>query len=640
MTKQVKTTVEIEENGETEDLPPVPHQKKATETTKTTVFGEPPEKPEQSNIVPIRSWPPEDLKPFPQIADMVLTLVERFFPSKQLKELISSEISKYENISLARSVEIAETSIEKALIHWVNQTFEPQWRIRLEKIFDNKYPEYSRECWHNGKLASVKYEKIDMNSSQPYSFSTRNIDTITKPEHILCSKIAPLLYEVELDKNGKPSIIPTAEVIRFHNSEKEAIPKSSLFEEVIFNRPAYGITSGWDSYTLGRLPRKIVAAEILHSTFEEEILFEFMSELRSTFAWPDGNNSNGFLAVYLGYLIQPLISHLMPGLMPAYCFLGPTKSGKGYLSNVLPAIFYHRPGESCVTTKKIPKEVYEFEVLMEASKNALYICFDETKNASDEELKMIDAFCTQSEVVIRKFRVGYYQLPNLYTVSATAVHRTFSDETYGRMSIIKLKESRPENISKFHQKWRLRGPQLLKCIFEKVSGVKVELDMLPTVADRRPGFGLVAHFLKEAFGLTPDYSIEATYCDVLDDLCKLFESEPHLGSPRGPWLRFSPRSFTQFMAKNHDIKWKRSSALAAINTALGYTSTRSHPIFKDTGYPSESGRHYHIELREEGERSKRVLIYIQPLEPQDDLRSQALIASKELEQSRIGSKNE
>jgi hypothetical protein len=635
-----KPTTENEECGENEDLHPVSQKEKATETTQTTVLEEQPTRPEESNVVPIRNWPPEELIPYPKIADMVLDLTERFFPSTHLIEITSSEIFKLGCISQPESDEIAKSVVERALLHWLTHTIDQQWRLRLEYIFDNKYPEQARECWYIGRLANVKYEKPSVIVSQPYTFNIKTIDIISKPEHLLCSRIAPLLYIVELNSRNEPTVEPTADVYRFHNSEKEAVPKSSLFEENIFNRPAYGIETGWDNYNSDRLPRKIVAAEILCSTNDEMLFAEFVTDLKVTFAWPDTNDTNGFLAVYIGYLIQPLISHLMPGMMPAYCFLGPTKSGKGYLSNVLPAVFYHRYGESCVTTKKIPKEIYEFEVLMEASKNALYICFDETKNASDEELKMIDAFCTQSEIVIRKFRVGYYQLPNLYTVSATAVHRTFSDETYGRMSIIKLKESRPENISAFHQKWRLKGPQLLKCLFEKVSKVKVDFDCLPKVSDRRPGFGLVAHFLKEAFSLTPDYSIEATNCDVLDDLCRLFELESHLGSPKGPWMRFSPRSFTQFMAKNQDIKWKRSNALAAINTALGYTSTRSHPIFKDTGYPAESGRHYHIELREEGERSKRVLIYIQPLNQQDDLRSQALAASKERELNKIGLTNE
>ena len=94
----------------------------------------------------------------------------------------------------------------------------------------------------------------------------------------------------------------------------------------------------------------------------------------------------------------------------------------------------------------------------------------------------------------------------------------------------------------------------------------------------------------------------------------MYEEAVHLGDIKGQWKRYSPANFVKFMAEKYDRHRKRESAAAAINTALGYRSTRNHPSYKDGGYPAESGKHYHFEVREEGIKNKRTFIYLQVVE--------------------------
>jgi hypothetical protein len=163
---------------------------------------------------------------------------------------------------------------------------------------------------------------------------------------------------VETTSKGETRLVPTAEVERFHNADKKAVPKSSLHEEVIFNRPAYGVSSGWEKYNESRLPRKVEAAEVTCSSVDGSIVKEFIFDLSKTFAWCEPNSYGGTaLAAYLGYLVQPIISHLGSGQMPAYFFFGATQSGKGYLSSVLPSLIYHRLGDPTVSSKRFQRKL-------------------------------------------------------------------------------------------------------------------------------------------------------------------------------------------------------------------------------------------------------------------------------------------
>ena len=57
---------------------------------------------------------------------------------------------------------------------------------------------------------------------------------------------------------------------------------------------------------------------------------------------------------------------------------------------------------------------------------------------------------------------------------------------------------------------------------------------------------------------------------------------------------------------------------ANLVTALGYLTTENHPVYKDNGYPAESGNHYHIKIVYEGQGrgddNKRCYVYIRSAE--------------------------
>ena len=562
-------------------------------------------------------WPIADLKPHPDVKNLVNTLTKCFFPKEPLLGLIASELER-RGVAPQESARIAKSAFEAAIGHLLATDI--AWRSRLDAIFDEKYPSIPREYWQSGRIAQRSYERLLAASDSPPTFEVDHFAAIPSPRNLLAAKIAPALFVIE-EVRGKSIVKPTANVERFINGEKKAVRRSSLFEVSVFTRPVWRLHDDhWSPYSRRHLPRRTIVARVLCATATPSLIADFVHDLRTTFSWMN----DAALAVYLGYLIQPMLAHLYVGQMPAYCFLGPTKAGKGYLSNALPSIIYCRVGDSTVLTKQITPNSYEMEVLLNSGKDALYVCFDEIKSATDDELKMLDALCTQTTLLVRKFRTGYIEIDNHFTLSMTAVNRTFTDETYGRLAVIKLKESRPDKISIFHNQWSKRGPELLRAIWDSINAVDIDIPQLPRIPDRRPGFGLMSHVVKRAFGIEPDYKVESSNIDVLDDVCRMAEEGHMIGRTIGSWRQFSLRSFTEFMDQKHEIKWKRANALASINTALGYTSTRNHPSYRESGYQAESGNFYEIELREEGQKAKRSFIYVRKVSGKSESRSQEL----------------
>lgn len=583
----------------------IQHDPEPDKTDKTTFRGEEESQEQIGQVIRLHKWPPEEINQFPAICEMLKTLCGRFFPRKHLIALAQSELLRCD-VDTDRAEALAAKAVDVVLGYWSSQTDDLQWGLRLRVIFKDKYPSRAREYWVSGGIAERRYERQPSNPDMPASFQIEHYENIKNPGKVLATKIAPDLFVIEAKGKEEETAKPTADLERFQNAEKAAVPRSNLFEVIVFGRPTWRVKTGWEPYNPLRLPRMSVAAKLTCAFSRQETLIEFVDDLKATFAWPD----DGSLGAYLGYLVQPMVSHLYVGQMPAYCFLGPTKAGKGYLSNALPSVLYSRMGEPTVMTKQITPSSYELEVLLNASKDAIYICFDEVKSATEDEIKLIDAFCTQATIMVRKFRHGYIEIDNHFTLSMTAVNRTFTDETYGRLAVIKLRESRPESISSFHRRWCRRGPELLRSLYDAVNVVDIDLETLPKVTDRRPGFGLMAHVTKSVFGLDPDYSVESSNNDTLDDLCRMHEEEQRFGRNLGSWTQYALRNFTDYMNQKHEIRWKRSNALAAINTSLGYTSTRNHPSYREVGYEAESKKRYHIELREEGQKSKRTFIYM------------------------------
>lgn len=595
--------VETEERVEVSDQEELP----STESTKSTG----PE--EKGNAIDLEAvpddlviWPPVEARPYLGICHMARQLVENFFPKSLLVEVVVSELSRCTTEEKAK--DIARLLVDQTLVYFESGVPDADWTRRLKVIFEGQYPLEERESWGNGRLCQRRYPQKGQEQEYPMTFKVDTFDPIREPKVALGCRIAPRLYDIHETK-GNPQIIPTAEAERFFNGEIKAVPKSSLYEATVYNRPVWRVGAGWQKYVPGRLPRKVIAAELIANSTNAGLVKDFIDDLRDTFAWAEDH----FVATYVGYLIQPMISHLAVGQMPAYGFFGPTKSGKGYLSNVLPSIIYSRPGEPTVVIKKLPNMTYEMEVFLSSCKEIIFLCFDEIKNATDEELKLIDAFCTQRTIQMRRIRYGYHEVENLFTLSLTAVHRTFSDETYGRLALIKLNQSRSDKIADFHVRWKGRGAKLQSALFNAMNNVDFDMALIPRVQDRRPGFSIVAHFIEKTFGLKPDYKIESANNEILDEICRMYEEAPSLGDKKGAWSRYSPSNFVSFMAEKYERQWKKSTAAAAINTALGYCSTRHHPNYKDSGYPAESGKFYHIEVREEGIKNKRTFIYVQQI---------------------------
>lgn len=553
-------------------------------------------------------WWPEEVDSHQEIVEHITILIQKFFPKRPLLSFTSWQLEKA-GAPKEKARTMASDLIDSALLRMKSGVVDKDWNKKLSTIFENQYPSTEREVWVNGRLCQKRYPRRPPEMEYPPTFRFATFDPISNPKNALCSRIAPALFEIDSDSKGEDKLVKTAEAERFLNGEKDAVPKSSLHELMVFNRPVYGLSTGWLKYDATQLPQKIVTAKLLGKNKDSSLMRSFIEDLRETFAWEADN----YLANYMGYIIQPMISHLCVGQMPAYGFFGPTKSGKGYLSNALPSVIYSRLGDPTVYIKKIPNSTYEMEVFLSACREALYLCFDEVKNASDEELKLIDAFCTQKSLQLRKIRQGYQELENLFTLSMTAVHRTFSDETNGRLALIKLKQSRSELIAEFHTRWRGKGAAVLKEFKSAIDKVPFDFKSIERVSDRRPGFSVVSHFLKNAFDLNGNFEVESASNEVLDDLCKMFEEAKDLGDQKGKWKRYSPANFVNFMSQKYERRWKKTTASSAINTALGYSSTKFHPNYKDGGYPAESGVHYHIEVREEGQKSRRTFIYIQPV---------------------------
>lgn len=552
------------------------------------------------------AWPPPGVPE--EIHALVLALCQKFLPSKPLVEFVESESAR---IGLSNQINISDL-IRTACAHLEKADLD--WSLRFKHIFHSHYPTVEREVWSNSRICQRRYPRRQQESDYKTTFSISTLSPIKEPKNNLGSKIAPALYMIHINNDGTGRVTPTSEAERFFNGERMAVPRSSLSEVVLYNRPTWGIENGWQPYQKGFLPKRNETPKLVSQVNSESLIGEFVDDLQETFSWENDEQCPR----YLGMLIQPMIAHLSPGQNPAYAVLGPTKSGKGYLSSVLPAVLYSRNGDPTVLVKKMPNSTYEMEVFLGTCREALFLCLDEVKNASDEEFKMIDAMCTQENLQARIMRQGYYEIPNLITICMTAVHQNFTDETYGRLATMKLNESRSEMVADFHSRWKHRGPELLSSLFHRISGVSFDYLNLKRVPDRRPGFSVVAYFVEQVFGMRPNYAVDSTSHDVLDDLCRMYEEARKWGTDKGPWKRYTAANFVSFMAENYDRRWKRSSAASAINTALGYKSTLNHPNYKTTGYPAESGKHYHIDVREEGIRTKRSFIYIREVMPNED----------------------
>lgn len=483
----------------------------------------------------------------------------------------------------------------------------PKWCNRLEKLFNNAYPLYTSECLHNGTFAHVRYSKSNaQTSNNPTTYRTKLLTQI-KVNNKLLKCIAPNTYEIDLEKGTVES---TVETTRVANLEARSILNTNLHEVTLFDRPAYGVTNGWFFDSESRLPRKVSAVDLTSDLIDFELLVKFVKDLKETFSW----ESHEHFLNYCGYLIHPMLAHLMPGQMPLYSYHGPTKSGKNFLSEILAKLLYSNGIRATAIVKKLLTSQYELDVFLAELSGVIYIVFDEIKNASDEDLKVIDSFATSEKILYRKMREGYAQKDNLYVVSLTSVHKSFTDETEGRLVKIELTQSTPIQVQNFYERWRDQMPVLLATIVSKVNSVDYSsTTSLPIVEDRRSGFRLMSYFVKEVFGEAPSYAVTTSASDILDELCEMYEfyklkSDKYRN-------RYTPKNICDYLTLNRRNGYNKGKVINEISTALGYTSTRLNPNFKDTGYPSEAGKHYHIRLAKEknGTNPPRYFVYVDPI---------------------------
>lgn len=563
------------------------------------------QEPQRSAEKKVPAWEPDtSLTPYCREWLVMEALMLRFMPKNSLREFIADLIRvRHNQIGVDLPI-LIDRAFEGLRAHFEKHNPDG-WKDKLAAIFGNAYPEMAREFWFGGSFAHHRYLGKQVNEDHLHTFVCDQVESLGKPKKLQLLRIAPALFEVE-GTGADVKLLKTVEVERFTDGNESAIPKGALHEVVQYNRPVYGVNERWE-YDEKKLPTLVKTADLLCKNVSLELLQGFLGELRSTFAWEDDET----FVRYVGYLIQAMMAHLKPGQMPGYFFRGPTKAGKGYLAHALPAMLYSRPGASCVSVHMLPRDNYELNVLMQDARHALFVTFDEVQHASQEQLKPIDNLLTNSVVQVRKFGKGYISQPNHYVIALTAVHRKLTDETDGRLATITLTESRPEKIEAFHRRWASRGPELLAALFQKVSQVKFEMDAVPIVPGRRPGFGIVAYFLKQGFGLAAEYKIEATDNDVLELICQFFAEtkSKKVGQWKRPWKRYSARNIGQFLSDRGEGLPRRELE-TLLTTTLGYGSTEQHPSMKDTGYEAEDGSCYHIKWISEGQKKKRYVLSV------------------------------
>lgn len=540
---------------------------------------------------------------------LVMSWVKRFMPIKIMSTLFTHELKKHNEW---HSDEHSGLVFQEVYSTAHNELLEndKDWRMQLVHIFGGFYPETHREFYFGGSICQKIYPKANPHTdNRRHTFSSESYSPLRNISGKLSERLAPSTYHVWEGENGKAHIDKTSETVRFINFEKEAFLKSSLHEVVIYDRPVYQIRTGWHDSDPSRLPKKTYAAEITSKNVDESLLKNFVEDLRSTFAWDQDSNS---FVNYLGYLIQPMLAHLAPGQLPGYLFLGPTKSGKNCLSDGLVSYLYSRRGQSTVKVAKLPSGPYEVGVFLGNAAGSIFLVFDEVKNATDEELKALDSLLTSGRIQTRQMRQGYIELDNYFVIGLTSVHKGLTDETEGRLVKITLTESRPEAIADFMKRWTDKFPELLSTLFFKLNQVVNDESKYPRISDRRPGFQVIAYFVNQVFGYQPNYSVDATVNDFLDDICLMYEEVHEVkNASKG---RISIKQIGDYLNNKHRFRFSRDRLINELNTALGYGSTKKHPSYKNAGYQAENGKHYHIRIVREGIKTKRYFLYIECLD--------------------------
>jgi len=528
---------------------------------------------------------------------------ERFVPRDQLCSMSNQLLQErygWEGLRLRYAVEI--------VVDWATayRPGSPRFTARLDAAFSGCYPCQAREFMTQAGLVHrpssvASAQGLSLTAHASYQFPNL---VIRKPlDTRLACQLAPVLCSV----SDKGQLRATADIDRFRNLEAGAVGRSSLTGADILNRPTLGVCDGW-TFVGGSLPTFTNTVRFTAKAADRSLLDTFLADLQEALAFASEQDFYTLLA----YLIQPMVAHLCPGGFPGYAFSGPTKSGKDFCAAALPGMFYRNDAGAAVNVARLCSSDYELQVLLARAVGQPYLLFTEVVDAKPAQLKMLDAMLTQPTLATRELYAGYGNVPNLLTVGLTAIAKDFPDETAGRLAEVKLTESRPETIARFYEKWQHKGPELLRSLFEAVNAVYARRTEWPLVKDRRPGFGMLAALLEDAFGFDCRFEIQHSVDPLLDHLCRMHESPACSGVPKGGWSRYTIRNVAKFLHQETGRSQGPEVLAQRITTALGYRSTKTHPGYGETGFPAESGRQYHLELRREkqGGPAEREFLYI------------------------------
>ena len=534
---------------------------------------------------------------YPIACNTAKELVRRFIARETVISVLLQQLKNEYDGSGREAKNLALSIFKKAKS--VNKNADERgWSERLTHIFDGAYPATTREFLKDDEFVQHRY-RGNKNATAGVTFFSDEYEKIS-PNRSLVPQMAPLLHDVEYIYGGKYTkyrVNRTPEVERFLTLEANTASKSALVELEVHNRPLCGIRDGW-SYDPSAPPRRIITAKLAHPSKDTKLLSSFLEDLRNTFAWEDDESFNAYVA----YLIQPTLYHYYPGQMPGYLFRGPTKSGKGYLSGTLPGLLYKRTGSPTVALKKIPTSDYELEVLLHSVRQSVFLVFDEIALAETLHMKAIDYLLTANNLITRKLQHGHQCIPNSFTVGLTAVNVGLTDENVGRLALVNLVEQRPSEITDFHRNWVDRGPELMAALFHKTNSVKINLGKLPKIPDRRPGFGLLAHVLKRGYDLEVSFPLLAVRPEILDLACQLYVDVADTRERSG-WRVYSLKAVQDYFSEKQQKPIEKKALESLFATALSYGgSTRKHPLYRESGYPSDSGDFFHIELRKDTQR--------------------------------------
>lgn len=539
------------------------------------------------------------LKELSAIADV---LVERFFPFNDLVDLLLAQMNGLEPKAGSSREKLNEVH---ALVHKAiarRSASNDEWQRKLQLIFDGVYPDRAREFWDGKQLVHEGYKSSSGRGLSLATFSMERYEPREFPSIKNCQQLAPKLFHVvksETKYGITEKIEASREVDRLRSKNHEALLESGLYEIKVHSRPIHGKReSDWESYSELSLPIKNLVGCPAAKEYEPDVLDLFLTDLRNTFAFA----TEGHLGNFLAYLLQPMLCHYQPGEFPAYSFQGPPGSGKTFMARGVPKRLYRRAGASTVVSSRLQSGDYELQVFLSRCHDAVYIVFEEVKDAAISQLSMLNDLFTASEANTRVLNRGFAELSNSFVYALTAVKRGFYDETQRRLVHVTLTDPRGDEVKKFNRSWRERFPVLLKAMHEKLQG----LDALHAESDpnepRGPGFAIMAHAVKLVFGVDVEFTLQASEHEIYDEIIEMHELAPK--GCIGRQAYYSLQAFMEYLRQHRQYRKSKTDLREELETAFSQSSTKNIPCYKEKGYVAESGRRYHLGFTQHADRYK------------------------------------